>query len=224
MNPDIQTIVAAEAAKLASLFPEDERRQFDVFLSHSSRDAQQVDAFRDQLEAAAVGNEKLRVYVDRIDDKKLNRGQVTKDTAGVLRKRMHRCHVLVLAVTQNSAQSRWVPWELGFFDGYAGEVYIYPLESGVSAQQTGVEFIDFYEHLSPDTAVATIQAAVQRRRTRLFNRAEEDLTVRKAVRSAELTTHDPRAPEVALGWGGELLTAGLRWQSAWLNALGGGSR
>jgi hypothetical protein len=201
------------------------RREFDVFLSHSARDTDSIKALKAELEALQAGGLNLKVYVDWIDDTKLDRTKVTKETASALRDRMHKCHVLVLAVTRNSARSRWVPWELGFFDGYSGEIYIYPLEDGVSASETGVEFLDFYEHLAPDTAAETIRRAVEARRSALLNRADEAATIRQAERSANVTAHPSECSEVLPGWGSELVEAAIRWQGAWLRAMfGGGQR
>jgi hypothetical protein len=82
--------------------------EYDVFLSHAAADATLVDAAAGRIAAAGI-----RVYVDRVEDAQLDRAAVTRATAELLRARMRRCRLLVLAVTRRSAASRWIPWELG---------------------------------------------------------------------------------------------------------------
>jgi hypothetical protein len=66
--------------------------------------------------------------VDWIDDPKFDRGRVTSATAADLRERMRACSSLLYAHSSNSPKSKWMPWELGFFDGFKpGHVWILPL-------------------------------------------------------------------------------------------------
>src|SRR4051794_866992 len=117
---------------------------YDIFLSHAAADASLVDQAATRLKAAGYTG-----YVDRWDDPQLDRSKVNRETAEKLKARMRQCRALVLAVTRHAAQSRWVPWELGYFDGYAGEVFIYPLDDEVRNFGTGQEYLDLYDRLDP---------------------------------------------------------------------------
>ena len=99
--------------------------QFDVFLSHSFKDAETILAIK---RLAELG--RLKVYVDWIDDRALDREHVTPETAAVLQRRMRSSSSLVYAHSPSASASAWMPWELGFFDGLKpGSVWILPLWS-----------------------------------------------------------------------------------------------
>lgn len=112
----------AEVALAFSLLPQIMRSRFDIFLSHAVRDAEMVLGLKDILEATG-----RTVYIDWVDDPALDRSQVSGKTAEVLRKRMRESKSLLYLHTQNSRVSRWMPWELGFFDGLKGNVAILPI-------------------------------------------------------------------------------------------------
>lgn len=97
-------------------------RSYDIFLSHSIHDADIVLGAKQLLEEK--GN---TVYVDWIDDPALDRSRVCTETADVLRLRMQHCTSLVYLHSSNSGQSKWMPWELGYFDGFNGNVAIFPV-------------------------------------------------------------------------------------------------
>lgn len=108
---------------------------FDVFLSHSILDAELVLGAKLILEAKG-----LRVYVDWVDDPFLERSNVNKETAQLLRKRMRQCENMFYLHTKNSTLSKWCPWELGYFDAQTypkQRVFLFPLvdDSSFSAQE-----------------------------------------------------------------------------------------
>lgn len=47
----------------------------------------------------------------------MSRNQVSKETANTLRNRMRQFKSLLYAVSNNSLNSKLMPWELGYFDG-----------------------------------------------------------------------------------------------------------
>ena len=79
---------------------------FDVFLSHSYDDAEVILGVKKIMES--IG---LKVYVDWIDDAGLDRGNVTRKTAAILRMRMRNSSSLVYAHSESSGDSKWMPWE-----------------------------------------------------------------------------------------------------------------
>ncbi len=113
---------------------------FDIFLSHSIKDAELVDGARLELE-----DKGLKVYVDWIVDPQLDRSAVNAETAAALRERMLQCDSLVYVHTENSPQSKWMPWELGFFDGAKGcRVSVMPVLKNERDSFKGQEYLGIY--------------------------------------------------------------------------------
>lgn len=114
---------------------------FDVFLSHSSRDAQVIYGLRALLMAQG-----LTVYVDWITDPQLDRSRVSSSTAALLRERMRASRSLIYATSRAASQSRWMPWELGYFDAARGSdrVSILPIETSGSGTFDGEEYLGLY--------------------------------------------------------------------------------
>jgi len=114
--------------------------QFDVFLSHSINDSDLVLGVKVLLE-----NKGLKVYVDWHDDPQVSRDNVTPKTADLLRKRMKQSKSLIYIATKNSTESKWMPWELGFFDGYSdGSVAVLPLMDYSHSSFIGQEYLGLY--------------------------------------------------------------------------------
>lgn len=114
--------------------------KFDVFLCHAIRDADIVLGTKSILESKG-----LKVYVDWIVDPQMNRSNVTASTAHLLRKRMQSSRSLFYLYSNNSTQSRWMPWELGYFDGSNGAVAIIPVEpEGKDIDFTKEEYLGLY--------------------------------------------------------------------------------
>ncbi|MBK6278535.1 MAG: toll/interleukin-1 receptor domain-containing protein [Gammaproteobacteria bacterium] len=113
---------------------------FDVFLSHSSEDSEIVLGIREIL--VGLG---LVVYVDWIDDSQLDRGNVTAENADMLRRRMRSSKSLIFLTTKNSVSSRWMPWELGYFDGLrTGFIGLMPIVDHSGASFSGQEYLGLY--------------------------------------------------------------------------------
>ncbi|MFC8752688.1 TIR domain-containing protein [Pseudomonas oryzihabitans] len=117
-----------------------ETDRFDIFLSHSMVDAELVLGIKVLLEA-----EGQKVYVDWIDDQALERDRVTAKTADVLRKRMRQSESLLYVATENAPKSKWMPWELGYFDGFKnGGVAILPVLDKSDSSFEGQEYLGLY--------------------------------------------------------------------------------
>lgn len=114
--------------------------EFDVFLSHSFRDAEVILGVKSLLEARGQS-----VYVDWVEDPQLDRSRVTASTAGALRERMRKCRSLIYATSDAAAHSKWMPWELGYFDGLRGQrIAIMPLMASSSSTFVGQEYLGLY--------------------------------------------------------------------------------
>jgi hypothetical protein len=127
---------------------ESSEEQFDIFLSHSYQDKEIIPHLKKTLE-----NLGFKVYVDWINDKFLSRENVDKKTATLLQKRMNQSKSLFYATSKNSKNSRWMPWELGYFDGIRNKrVAILPINQNNTSSENfeGQEYLGLYFYVSID--------------------------------------------------------------------------
>ncbi len=130
---------------------------YDIFLSHSFSDAELILGVKRILE-----KEGFTVYVDWLEDPHLDRNNVTKETAEYIRARMKACGSLVYATSENARASKWMPWELGFFDGYKpGKVAILPLMNSENDSFKGQEYLSLYPVLGKGLPINFISAPRQ---------------------------------------------------------------
>ncbi|MEB0222891.1 toll/interleukin-1 receptor domain-containing protein [Pseudomonas sp. 10S4] len=156
-----------------------EKDRFDIFLSHSFADAELVLGVKVLLEAQG-----LRVYVDWVDDKALERDQVTEKTADVLRKRMRQSESLLYLASDNASKSKWMPWELGYFDGFKnGGVSILPVLEKSDSPFEGQEYLGLYPIITKEKLT---QSNVKQTSTRV-------------IRPRSGTPFDPGFPTFPLG-------------------------
>lgn len=114
--------------------------RYDVFLSHCFKDADIILGVKALLEATG-----LSVYVDWIEDQGLDRGNVTPRTAAVLRERMQASLSMIFATSEASPSSKWMPWELGYFDGIRqARIAILPLVATPGGAFNGQEYLGLY--------------------------------------------------------------------------------
>lgn len=117
----------------------DSAQLYDIFLSHSSLDNELVAGLKMMLE-----DMHYKVYVDW-NDKKLNPNKVTPETAAVLRERMKQCRSLLYAFSENASNSKWMPWELGYFDALKNSrVAVLPISKTAQDGYKGSEFVGVY--------------------------------------------------------------------------------
>lgn len=114
---------------------------FDIFLSHSFLDKEEVEGLYIELT-----NQGYSVYVDWIIDPQLDRNNVTKKTASVIRERLKSSKTLLLAISVNASISKWMPWELGYVDGNTNRCAILPVSqsSYTPNHYTGTEYLSLY--------------------------------------------------------------------------------
>ncbi|MBP5517645.1 MAG: toll/interleukin-1 receptor domain-containing protein [Bacteroidales bacterium] len=114
-------------------------RLYDIFLSHSSKDKELIAGLKMILEDLGFS-----VYVDWSDDA-LNPNDVTPETAKILRERMKQCKSLVYAFSENASNSKWMPWELGYFDALKNSrVAVLPISQTAKYAYKGSEFVGVY--------------------------------------------------------------------------------
>jgi hypothetical protein len=115
-------------------------RRYDVFLSHSYQDADVILGVKVIIESLG-----LTVYVDWVDDGGLDRSKVTVKTAEILRVRMRQSSSMVYVHSAQSPDSKWMPWELGYFDGFRPSfVWILPLVVSSDSEFKGQEYLGLY--------------------------------------------------------------------------------
>lgn len=144
------SIAMASAVLTASVRSSPPSTTFDVFLSHCTKDAEIVLGVKLMLE-----DQNRTVYVDWIEDQQLDRGNVTPQTAEVLRERMRACRSLVYVHTENSGSSKWMPWELGFSDAHHGAVAILPVTRAAQQDFVGQEYLGLYPWMDEGATTLT---------------------------------------------------------------------
>lgn len=131
--------------------------KFDIFLSHSYDDSELIGRLYEIL--LEMG---FTVYVDWIVDKSKSRLSVTPETARWIRNRMRHCETMLYATSDTSGASKWMPWELGLFDGINGKVAILPITSGAASSDDyqGQEFLGLYPYISKGVAIGDTKESI----------------------------------------------------------------
>ena len=114
---------------------------YDAFLSHSFKDTDLILGVKATLDDLGY-----RTYIDWIDDPHLDRLSVTYETAQILKQRMRSSRSLLYVTTMNSVNSRWMPWECGYVDGYSGKVAILPITPTPQTKFVGLEYMSLYPY------------------------------------------------------------------------------
>ncbi|HJF16088.1 MAG TPA: toll/interleukin-1 receptor domain-containing protein [Globicatella sulfidifaciens] len=123
------------------------RNSFDIFLSHSSKDKQLILGVKQFIEDSGYS-----VYIDWVDDPQLDRANVNVQTADVLRTRMKQSKFLLYVDSNNATASKWMPWELGYFDGYKpNKIGILPIRQNPEGYYTGQEYLGLYPKIEKNS-------------------------------------------------------------------------
>lgn len=87
------------------------KKEFDIFISHSSKDSNLVRIIKD-----ALNKHKLICYCDWTSDNDFLRRELVSDfTKEVLKKRMSQSKYFLLINTKNSLESEWVKFEKDYY-------------------------------------------------------------------------------------------------------------
>jgi len=144
---DSKQILIKEAAE----FDVDEG--YDIFLSHSYKDAILILNLKRDIEALGFS-----IYVDWVDDPQLDRSDVTPGTAEIIRKRIDSSKCLIYVPSENSSGSKWMPWELGYADGAkTGKAAILPISESRQSTETynGREYLGLYCYVTKNKIQGT---------------------------------------------------------------------
>lgn len=115
----------------------------DTFLSHSSKDARYLPVIIRLLE-----NHGASVYCDLDDDRLPDKP--TPQTAHIIKEQIRSSRKLVVFVTKNSKDSKWVPWELGMGDAILDlpHVALLPVSNDSKDQiWARQEYLGLYRHV-----------------------------------------------------------------------------
>lgn len=120
--------------------------RYDVFLSQTIRDAEIVLGVYDYLEERGYA-----VFCDWIELPEMDRAAVTPSNAAAVREAMRASDSMLFIDTQGAAQSRWMCWELGWFDAAKGHVAILPVVAQDTEYYYGREFLGLYPYARIDS-------------------------------------------------------------------------
>lgn len=129
-----------------------------VFLSHSHKDA---DIVKDVM--AFLLSIDIYVYVDWLDP---TMPSVTSaETAEKIKGKIVDCERFIVLLTENSKESKWVPWELGFADGKKPieNIAILPIKKNRYTQDSsfnGLEYMKLYPIISIGNANSRTSPAI----------------------------------------------------------------
>lgn len=130
----------------------------DVFLSHRFADREAVQALHDHIE----NDLGYSVYVDWIEHPDLDRSAVSRETAEHFRRVMRASGCLLFYAGPNAPESKWMPWELGFFDGRQGArriaVFADDLATYKAAQQ---EYLNLYTVVDRNSLPGFLEEALE---------------------------------------------------------------
>jgi hypothetical protein len=138
--------------KMFSIKDTPENTVFDIFLSHSFLDKAEVQGLYQELTDFGYS-----VYVDWIVDPHLDRTNVTKISASLVRERMKYSKSLLLAISTNATFSKWIPWELGYIDGHTNRCAIIPVSKDETPPKSfnGTEYLTLYPFIKKLTLKGT---------------------------------------------------------------------
>ncbi len=121
-------------------------KTYDIFMSHSYLDAEVILRVKQLIEEID-----FTVYVDWVEDKHLDRVNVNKNTAYIIKSRMGNCKSLFYVDSSNAPKSKWMPWELGYFDGLKNRVAILPIVEKDKDRFNGQEYLGLYPYVDKTT-------------------------------------------------------------------------
>lgn len=99
----------------------EQMKKYDLFLSHSSFDSELLLSLK-----SVLNHSNVNVYVDWVSDSNALKRELTNiNTANAIIERLKSSKALLYIHTQASQNSKWTPWELGFFHALKGKICIY---------------------------------------------------------------------------------------------------
>jgi hypothetical protein len=119
--------------------------RYDIFLSQTIRDAEIVLGVYAVLTKAGHS-----VFCDWLEAPLQDRHEVSPANAAFVRAAMGVCDTLLFIDSPGAAQSLWMCWEIGWFDGARGPVAILPVVAEDKGHYFGREFLSLYPYVELD--------------------------------------------------------------------------
>jgi len=114
---------------------------YDIFLSYAFDDKELIFG----LYYDFTYNFNFKVYIDWIVDSSLNRENVTKENAKILRNRMKQSKSLIYVVSNNAQDSNWTQWETGYFDVQKEKAAILPIPGDYDITIDELEYLKLFQ-------------------------------------------------------------------------------
>jgi len=144
------SMLQSESSILKSQSP---GKTYDVFISHSSTDRIIAINFYEALKAMGIVS-----YIDWLEDSDVGRDSITS----ALRTAMNNSRVLIYLHTHNSRNSKWTPWEIGYFDSKKdpSRIGVAPLLDGQGniPRYDGQEYLKQYNEIGVDYLKQFVQS------------------------------------------------------------------
>ncbi len=117
----------------------EQMKTYNLFLSHSSIDKEELLKLKSSL-----NSEDLNVYIDWVNDRDaLSRELTNVDTAKVIIERLKSSKALMYIHTASSFESKWTPWELGYFHALNKKICVYMPDSTIEKPP----YLDIYHRV-----------------------------------------------------------------------------
>ena len=147
LNDQVQTNMILEHSTFATRV---ERDSYDVFISYSWSDRAYADKIVQLLEKCGY-----TVYID-YNDYRLDRNNVSKETARCLINQMKKCKGLLHLYSPNASVSKWCPWEVGVFSGINNfKCANLPLLDNSTDDFKKQEYLEIYPYIDYETVLNT---------------------------------------------------------------------
>lgn len=139
LNETFPTRVLDESLKFCRA---KELGSYDVFISYSWHDRAFAYKVVKLLESCGY-----TVYID-YNDLKLDRSNVSEDTAKRLVEKMKKCKGLLYLYSPSSSVSKWCPWEVGVFSGIKNvRCANLPIIDRSGEEYKNQEYLDLYPYI-----------------------------------------------------------------------------
>lgn len=144
------------------------QEEYDVFISHSTKDKRLIKALRQTLEDQFH----LSAYIDWDEDNGMSRD----DVADTVKERMKHCKSFLVVKTENSDMSSWVSWETGYYEALCYEkehisferIGVLLIEDGVFNKDTFLhqEYLKRYEIINESNLIEFVNKGAMGIRTK----------------------------------------------------------
>ena len=131
----------------------EEKNQFGIFISHSSKDVDLVNQLKDAMPKRKMSNQ--NVHESLVAEEFISGGE---DFHKKIRECIH-CFAGIIVLTRNALESNWVSYECGYFDGLKMPVLVWDKDNILSYNDISKDYLNVF--LLQYKKVSTIEDVVQ---------------------------------------------------------------